>query len=200
MNWKTLQEDWQNSAEVSASAKIPSASQLNATREKMRFFEYDNGQQSALIGSICLGLLGIMAFMAFYLEPQKMMLLFIGGILSLSAFLQGIRFYFFRKWTQPQQDLKTYYSYALKKVRLARRTNWTIGAGLICWTGFVLWIAKDQFSSIFDPTVDARVLVVLFPFLLIVGLLVWYYRTQHPYQIPELEKELEKIVADFESD
>lgn len=199
MDWKEIQTAWKEEGNhKSKEFSIPSKSRLESLGREMKYFQQDYGRTPSLwISAIFLLFSGMLLFgiLRDGFDESENLDYFIFLFLPLAIFnlLRAI----LSKNVSPSENLLDYLKHARKNVRLVRIQQLASLSSLLFLIP-LLQSARKGFT--WDDYSNTIGLLLFIPIALIFAAVLWWYQSQHPYNLSRLLKELNALIKEMEEE
>ncbi len=192
MELEKIQQAWQTQE---AAAPLPP--QLNSLKSKLQLFDFEQGKNSSIAGTVVLLsfglLLGVLGFIKGNLIFGSI------GIISLMRGVQlGIQARLASHLPDPAIAPRAYLEAQLRLVNQVIRAQKVMIIPGVIYAGILVYeVLREGPLSLEDLLVSGAFALIA---LMLAGVLVWWFRTQHPYVPAKLKVELEEMLAEWEAE
>lgn len=167
---------------------------------KLRMMEQEEGRGSYLAGAVFMSVLGT-AILGLGIQKEQLFGM-VAGVLVIGLSL--LFWQYARRWKalrehRPETNLIEYLSGRRRQLALLIRLRWLRIIPALAVGGFFLSMNQGDILPD-DPVQLVGIIGFVIVALLLAGVLVWWYQTQHPWKARPLLREIDALLADWKEE
>jgi hypothetical protein len=192
MEIKDLQHVWQQQPVPQRQVR------MGELRKKLRLYEQEEGKGSSLAGAIVMALFALAFAFLMIRRQESMWLILLAGAAFNSIWLL-IRYRMIVRMPDAGTAPQAYLRSQLARLRFSQRMRQILLVlmSAVVANTIVRTLAQGGDYAL-TPAELAGIGVFAAVAAVLAGVLIWWYRTQHPWREAEIEREIREILQDWE--